>query len=405
MLKELLERYRVPTTVSVIQGEVSPRGLFAKLASELERIARAIFALPHVEIASHSHSHPFDWRAAAAQAVARASGAVPAAPDAAYNLALPGYSYDARTEVQGSIDYIDKVLAPPGKRTRVFLWTGNCNPGAEPLGLAYAAGVGNMNGGETLITEAERSLTLVAPLGVSKGAHFQVYAPNQNENVYTGNWLGPFYGYERAIETFRLTESPRRLKPINIYYHTYSASKTASLAALHKVYRWALDQPVMNVYASEYIARVLDFNRMVVAREGDAFLVRGAGDLRTVRWPSALGMPSMRDSTGVAGHAEHAGERYVHLTDGSARIVPERNVAGPSPRLVAANARLTRFERTADGFRMGLQGHVPVEFVIGDAERCTVQVGGRPVRGEGTTRDRYRLGTHGSESIEVACRA
>ncbi len=286
----------------------------------------------------------------------------------------------------------------------MLLWTGDCNPGTEPLGLAYAASVGNMNGGDTTITEAERSLTLIAPLGVTKGAHFQVYAPNQNENVYTGDWLGPYYGYERAIETFRLTDMPRRLKPINIYYHTYSASKTASLVALHKVYRWALNQPVMNVYASEYIARVLDFNRMVVAREGEGFLVHGAGDLRTVRWPSVLGVPSLRDSIGVAGHAEHAGERYVHLTGGSARIVPERGAVGAVPRLVAANARLTRFERTADGFRMGLQGHVPVEFVIGDADRCTVQVGGKPVRGGGTARDHYRLGTHG-ESIEIACRA
>ena len=407
MLKDLLERYRVPSTVSVIQGEVSPRGLFAKLAPELERIARAIFALPHVELASHSHSHPFDWRAAAQSVVRTSSGGAVAAQGAAYNLALPGYTYDPRTEVQGSIDYIDKVLAPPGKRTRVFLWTGDCNPGTEPLGLTYEAGVGNMNGGDTTITEAERSLTLIAPLGVTKGAHFQVYAPNQNENVYTGDWRGPFYGYERVIETFRLTESPRRLKPINIYYHTYSASKTASLVALHKVYRWALEQPVMNVYASEYIDRVHDFNRMVVVRDGDGFLVRGAGDLRTVRWPAALGVPSLRESTGVAGYVPHeGGDRFVHLADDGARIVPERaSDTAPLPRLATANARLTRFERTANGFRMGLRGHLPVEFTLGEATRCTVQVDGRPLRGEGAARDQYRLGTHGSDAIEIACRA
>src|SRR5204862_449411 len=87
--------------------------------------------------------------------------------------------------------------------------------------------------------------------------------PNlENENVYTNLWTGPFYGYERAIETFELTERPYRLKPINIYYHAYSASKRASLSALDKVYQWALSQPVMNLYASEYVQKVLDFNRI-----------------------------------------------------------------------------------------------------------------------------------------------
>ncbi len=95
-----------------------------------------------------------------------------------------------------------------------------------------AAGVLNMNGGDTLITRADPSLTRVAPLGIPRGRHYQVYAPNQNENVYTELWRGPYYGYERVIETFELTELPRRLKPVNIYYHAYSATKTASLAAL-----------------------------------------------------------------------------------------------------------------------------------------------------------------------------
>ena len=122
----------------------------------------------------------------------------------------------------------------------------------------------NMNGGDTLITRSNPSLALVAPLGVTKNGHFQVYAPNQNENVYTNNWLGPFYGYERVIETFELTNVPYRLKPIDIYFHTYSASKPASLKALDKVFRWATEQETNPVHASDYIRKVLDFNQLVV---------------------------------------------------------------------------------------------------------------------------------------------
>ena len=55
-------------------------------------------------------------------------------------------------------------------------------------------------------------------LGLERDGLFQVFAPNQNENVYTNEWRGPFYGFERVIETFEFTETPRRLKPINIYF-------------------------------------------------------------------------------------------------------------------------------------------------------------------------------------------
>lgn len=53
LLKEILERYRVPHTVSIIQGETSARGLYAAQSGALEAIARRIFALDNVEIASH----------------------------------------------------------------------------------------------------------------------------------------------------------------------------------------------------------------------------------------------------------------------------------------------------------------------------------------------------------------
>ena len=111
----------------------------------------------------------------------------------------------------------------------MFLWTGDTAPPAEAVALSDPAGVLNMNGGDTLITRLNPTLTTVSGLGLRRGASLQVFAPNQNENVYTNNWTGPFYGYQRVIETFELTGTPRRLKPVNIYYHTYSATKTASL--------------------------------------------------------------------------------------------------------------------------------------------------------------------------------
>jgi len=387
MLEEVLPRYRVPHTVSIIEGEVSPRGLYPERAPALEALARRIFALPNVEIASHSLSHPFRW-----QALARGAGG----DEYQYSLKLAGYAYDPRAEVSGSIGYIDSRLAPSGKRTQVFLWTGDCNPDETPLAETVSAGVLNMNGGDTLITRADASLTRVSPLGIPRGPYFQVYAPNQNENVYTSLWQGPYYGYERAIETFELTETPRRLKPVDIYYHFYSATKTASLAALDKVYRWALAQPLHPVYASEYIRRVLEFRRAVVARTPSGWRVRGLDTLRTLRTPAALGAPA----DGVAGYAEHGGQIYAALAPGAGEV---RYAPAPPPgaRLVEANARVTAFERRGDTVRLSLAGHVPLEFRIAGGARCEARLAGRTLApGTGGL---YRLPGTRADGLELRC--
>jgi len=407
MLRDFLEKYRVPSTVSVIESEVAPDGLYPKDSPALEAIAKRIFALAHVEIASHSYSHPFRW--SKAEAAADKPGEKKAAES--YSLNLPGYKFDIEREVNGSVGYINRRLAPPGKTTRVFLWTGDCDPGEDSVEQTYEAGVFNMNGGETLITRAAPSLTLVAPIGLRKGEWFQVYAPNQNENVYTNLWTGPFYGFERVIETFELTERPRRLKPINIYYHTYAASKRASIAALHKVYRWALDQRVMNIHASEYAAKALDFMRMSVARsvvdERPTWLVRGAGDLRTVRIPAAAGYPDLAASRNIAGHADHEGERYLHLAAGEARIAL---APAPSPSnwpwLAEANARVSALARTGGDLAFTLAGPMPLAFSLGSAAGCEVLAGGRALQPSAAAGGRlaFQLKTHGTETIQVRCR-
>ncbi|HTP62946.1 MAG TPA: bifunctional glycoside hydrolase 114/ polysaccharide deacetylase family protein [Burkholderiales bacterium] len=389
LLDEILQRYRIPHTVSVIEGEIAPLGLHPAESPALEAIARRIFALPNVEIASHTLSHPFRWQALEHSAQSGGEGAE-------YSLKLPGYSYDVRAEISGSIDYINRRLAPPGKQARILLWSGDCNPDDLPLAETVRAGVLNMNGGDTTITRADPTLTQVAPMGIPRGPYYQVYAPNQNENVYTGLWHGPYYGYERVIETFELTELPRRLKPVNIYYHMYSTTKTASLVALHKVYRWALAQQLYPVQASEYIQRVLDFRTAVVARTANGWRVRGLGSIRTVRTPAALGTPA----GDVAGSVEHAGSTYALLTGPSADL---RYSAAPAagPRLQDANARVLTFERRGTGARLSLAGHVPIEFRLSGSERCEVRFGNRAVaRGADGL---YRIAGTEADGIDLRC--
>jgi hypothetical protein len=323
-------------------------------------------------------------------------------------MAIPRYSFNLQKEIPGSIEYIESRLAPPGKRMKLFLWTGDCDPGEEALELAFRSGIMSMNAGDTLITRSFPSLTLVAPLGIPKGKYFQVYAPNQNENVYTNDWTGPFYGYERVIETFEMTDAPYRLKPIDIYYHTYSASKPASLRALDKVYKWALTQETTPIYASDYVRKVLDFNRMVVARTPDGFLVRGGGDLRQMRAPLALGQPVVRESVALAGFNRHRDTQFLHLADGEAQI-RFRKANAAAPYLVSANARIERMTtgRAADGRTMSfaLNGQVPLRFALALDGRCTVRADGQAIKPD-TTKNQvgyFSTQKHGIDDLRIHC--
>lgn len=390
----VVQRYRVPMTISVIEAELSPQGLHPTLSAQAEKTAQEIFRTPHVAIASHSYSHPFYWQRAGK----------PATEGETYHLKVPDYQFSLQREIKGSVAYIEGRLAPPGKKVVMFLWTGDCIPGNDAVDLTLDAGLLNMNGGDTIATRAQPTLTRVEGLGVQRGKGYQVFAPNQNENVYTNNWLGPYYGFERVIETFEFTETPRRLKPINIYFHTYLLTKRAGMQSFDKVMAYALRQEVTPVHAADYARKVLDFQNFVVARTPTGWRVRGAGPLRTLRLPPQLGVPDLARSQAVAGYRDGAEGRYVHLADGAAELaLSKRNT--PVPRLESANARISAYEAQSGRQRWTLEGEVPLEFSLADADACRVSVAGRelqPVRRQGHLAH-YTLPVHAARPLEAIC--
>lgn len=394
----VVQRYPIPMTISVIEAETSPQGLYPELSALAEKAARDIFRAPHVAIATHSYSHPFKWGRLAA-------GKKPKSGEEAYNLNLPGYTFSLEREILGSVKYIETRLAPPGKKVAMFLWTGDCIPGSEAVGMTYGAGLLNMNGGDTTATRAQPTLTQVEGMGLARGPHYQVFAPNQNENVYTNNWLGPYYGFERVIETFEFTEAPRRLKPINIYFHTYLLTKRAGMQSFDRIMAYALRQDITPVHAADYARKVLDFQRFVVARTGTGWRVRGAGPLRTLRLPAQLGAPDLARSQAVAGYrAGHEGH-YVHLGADAAELVLS-STGAPAPRLESANARITAYEREGERQRWTLEGEVPLEFSLADAGACRVSVAGRElqaVRRQANTLHYTLPATHAARPLEAIC--
>src|SRR5690606_24183172 len=117
LLREIFDHYRLPMTMSIVEGEVAQSGLYPEQAPRLEAIAREIFARPYVEVASHTYSHPFEW--------GRTVSADPYASDEPFHLPIPGYHIDLKREIGGSIDYINQRLSPD-KPVSIVLWPGDC---------------------------------------------------------------------------------------------------------------------------------------------------------------------------------------------------------------------------------------------------------------------------------------
>lgn len=332
----ILKKYPLPVTVSVIEAEVRclAENLDEKDRPRLEDTAREIFRLPNVEVASHSYTHPFYW--------IRDDKTSGTYSNENLRLKTP-YTLDLNREIAGSIAYINTTLAPKDKPVSLFLWTGNCRPGPEALRLVREAGIESLNGGDTIISPLTRTITAAAARSVPWGDELQVRAPMQNENVYTHLFTGKVRGsFIRLLQTFKMTEDPRRLKAANLYYHFYSGDRTDSLKAIEAVCDWAMATPLHPMKASDYAKSVRDAAGTEIFRDAAGrFLISGSGACTTVRLPAAAGTPDLAASVGVIGHADKSDERYIQLADTPVRLLA----------LAAKPARHAHFVTTEAGLK------------------------------------------------------
>lgn len=395
-LKErILERYPVPTSVSVITSEFTPDGLYPAISKQSIKLAQDIFALPFVEPASHTFSHPFDWILVQTE---KTSGK--------YNLPVPNYHYDVNKELKGSIDFINQNMVPPNKKAKLIFWSGYANPDAKTVALSYQSGLHNINGGNTDITNALPFLSLISPVGLPYKDAYQVYAAIDNEEYYTNGWSGPYYGYQNVIQTFILTGKPIRYRPIDLYYHFYSANKVASLNALDTVYKWTLSQDVMNIYISEYIDKVLDSNQAIIAHEDDGgWVIKTKGNLREFRVNPEMGYPDLIKSKNVIGFNEDQGSLYVHLGPLRTSIIYFTKTKPTLPYLKVANGRIIKFERDDRNINLILQSYMPLSLVLANMTNCSVQENKQVVAGK-TLQDSdvaYSFSKKDSNELTITC--
>lgn len=360
LLEHVFKKHNLPQTVSVIEGEVGKRGLYPEKSNELEAIARKIFSLPHIEIASHTFSHPFYWDQAKDGTNKRYGD----------YLTIPGYILDYRNEILGSTDYINRQLAPEGKKVQLILWSGDADPTEDILGIAEEANLLNVNGGNTFVVKGQDSLTKVSPTIAWFPAGVHVYAPVLNENLYTNLWTEHFDGYNRAIETFELLGAPRRLKSVSIYYHMYSGTYPSSLKSLLTIYDWALKQQFTPLFLSEYAKRARALYETGLAKTLEGKWQITSTGIRSIRLPSSLGIPVMKKSN-IAGWNSSNDGRYLILNT-SKSIITLGKSTDHSVRLKSANGKLLQWQHNDNAIKWAISSHVPLIFELANVSECNI---------------------------------
>lgn len=363
----------LPVTVAPVVGDLDPKWYGSE---DILAHARKILALPQVEAGSHTYSHPYYWKyykdykaekewreflekkqppdgpiakrfapflpkkkIEPAQALKKKSkekdNPIPKMYD--YPRAYLDYPFDLNQEIIGSIEFINN-LCPPGKKVKVLQWSGDTSPFPAALAKTRQIQVMNINGGDPRFDSEFPSRSWLSPIGFQNEDQLQIYTSASNENTYTQLWEDKFFGFQNLIGTVKNTESPRRLKPFNIYYHMYSGQKTASLGALVKNLKYAQSQEIAPVATSHY-AQIAEgfYSTRFVPLGPKRWRIKNRGSLQTIRFDDAARLAvDMQKSPGVIGQRHFQGSLYVALDSEKKDPVIELQEFSPGEKLPAS---------------------------------------------------------------------
>lgn len=312
--EDILKKYLFPHTLSLVHCWFDPDTKYVELKSVVNQTilkgikipiikkdqerwikeAQVVFREPWVETAMHGYGHPLKWQR---RILALSANSRSFSFDEEFNLSLKVFS--------------TQILK--GHLPKIFLWTGDCFPDEEALRRLDELGIINMNGGDTLLDKSHDSLTNVAPIYRKVKQYIQVYASASNENIYTNEWSGPFYGFRNVIQTFERTESPRRICPVNIYYHWYSGELKAAMNALDEVYAWAASKELVPIFGGRHIKNVHGFIQCELYPVKNGWKVLNAGELKTIRFDDSTRIPVVGKQHNVMGYNYEGKRLYVHL--------------------------------------------------------------------------------------------
>jgi len=370
---EILTKYHIPHSISVIGCEIDLQyPLFPQYAKRAREAAKKIFALPNVEPATHTFTHTFFWEKIKDDNLSEE-----------YRLKPKGYNFSLKHELLYPLKDIQEHLLPQKstKKAQTVFWSGNCSPRLNALDFVYKHHILNINGGDTTITKTEPWLSQIAPFGLQRGEYYQIYTGEQNENIYTHDWLGPFWGFKRVLETYELTNKPNRYKPIDIYYHIYSASKEASLKALKYVFDHVLKQKdIFPIYTSEYIPKVQDMYDVSMANEGDEWFIAGMKDLKNLRLEGKKHFVDFQKSPTTIGITKFLTHHYISLDNNQTHYITLTDKEQNGVYIIRANGYLKNHAKKGNSLSYSFKGYVNQRISLHVKKNCKVSTSPQPFK-------------------------
>lgn len=401
----------LPVSVAPIAGDLDPAWYGSR---ETQRVAREYFALPWVEAATHTYSHPLDWEYLSkaensdhgldtgmprVEAFARLFGVTDYLDkfletpvdeaDLSRGHTRPR-SYNLRPfeidfEVNGSVKVIES-LCPPGKKVQLMQWSGSTFPFEKFLKAVRKAGLRNINGGDTRLDDEFPSYAWVMGLSRQVGQERQIYSSASNENTYTNKWSDRYFGFRYWKKTIDNTGAPRRVKPVDLYYHMFSGEKAASLNALIENLNYARTLELTPVTASHY-ASIVDgfFSTQIEELNPGVWQLSNRDGLNTVRFDQAGVCIDYDRSRGILGSGIANGSLYVAI-DPAAPVAVLATSKAPCnsriPFLIESRWPIEKLQRTADGFRFTAQGFGKgqMSWHVRPQSNWVIEVSGSPKR-------------------------
>lgn len=345
MRDRILGRNLLPVTVSVCEAEMRAwlPGQKTGEAARLEHVARSIFEMLQVQVASNSFSRPTQW--------------TPGIDiSSKLNDRAKTTRHDMEREIAGSMSYIHRRLLPLGKEVNLMLWPANATPSSEALSYCRSMRV-----------ESLPATSNIDPISSPSGSRNSI-----------------------------------RMEPLALRCSFADVRTEAGVASLEKTFAACSGEPLHAMTAAAYAASVRDARHTRILRAAAGhWIILNAGDCRTLRLPATAGLPDMAHCQGVSGYNVHQGQLYIH-TLGYARteLVLTKNKPSQHIHLTESSTAVSFFELTPGRATFQVRDLRPVEIVLGGFEprgQCAYLENGRPYTSHADAQ--------GIVHLEVACRS
>ena len=217
-------------------------------------------------------------------------------------------------EILGNKSYLETML-PRGKKVTLMDWSGDTAPYPEARRAVRDAGMVGLGGGVTRYIIDYPSLSTLSPYGYVEGSDVQIYASNGNENALRGMDEDYFTGLRYFPLFARQTETPRRLLPLNLYFHAADAGNPLALTAVEENIQFIRSRPFLRLESSQYAELAHQFYQVKIIQKGnDTWEINGISRPLTIRFAqSSRDTVDFEHSQGVWGMRYLQGNLYVQL--------------------------------------------------------------------------------------------